>query len=206
MVTQSATKIGLRRVPTTFVHNSSGVMNAMAVRLFGGRYVWLTSALRDADTDSQVRFVLGHELGHHAFGHLDRWRNLLKLPGHFVPFLGVAYSRSRELSCDRMAAYMANDLDSSLSALQMLACGSARLNSQMNPAAFQDQERLIPPVTGFILNLFSGYLRITKRVASVANFFGTSYPASREGGFGNDGDNGRVLLGARSEPSLSAKT
>jgi len=35
--------------------------------------------------------------------------NLLKLPGWIVPFLGAAYSRSRELTCDRVGAYLAQD-------------------------------------------------------------------------------------------------
>ena len=171
MVAQSSLEIGLSRAPATFIRNSSGVMNAAAVKLFGQRYVWLNSALLDADTDAQLRFIVGHELGHHAFGHLDRWRNFLKFPAHFVPFLGRAYSRARELSCDRIGAYLAHDLDASVGALQMLACGSARLNAQMNPVAFRNQERLVPPITGAILHVFSGYPRLTRRVEAVNAFF-----------------------------------
>lgn len=51
--------------PQTFVYNSSAVLNAMALRLVGRqRYIWRSSALLDADNDEQVRFVIGHELGH----------------------------------------------------------------------------------------------------------------------------------------------
>jgi Zn-dependent protease with chaperone function len=37
----------------------------------GSRYVFLTSALVEATNDAQVRFVVGHEIGHHAAGHLN---------------------------------------------------------------------------------------------------------------------------------------
>jgi len=73
MVEDGARKLGLDEAPMTFIYNSSGIMNAAAVRLIGRRrYIWLTSALIDADSEEQVRFVIGHELGHHVAGHLDQ--------------------------------------------------------------------------------------------------------------------------------------
>jgi Zn-dependent protease with chaperone function len=71
MVVAGSNEIGLSEPPKTFLYNSNGIFNAFARRLRGGRYVFLTSALVDADSDAQVRFVIGHELGHHAAGHLN---------------------------------------------------------------------------------------------------------------------------------------
>ena len=178
MVAEGAETVKLPQAPKAFVYNSGGIINAFALRLIGGRYVWLTSALIDADTDAQVRFVIGHELGHHAAGHLD-WRlNLLKLPGWIVPFLGAAYSRSRELTCDRVGAYLAQDLDAARSALQVLACGSTRLNSAMNPQAFEAQEAMVPPIAGFIVHIFSFYPRLSRRVEELTRYF---QPATQSG-------------------------
>jgi predicted Zn-dependent protease len=86
----------MSETPKAFLYNSNGLFNAFARRMFGGQYLFLTSALVDAENDEQVRFVIGHELGHHAAGHLDPWMNLIRLPANLVPFLGLAYSRARE--------------------------------------------------------------------------------------------------------------
>lgn len=170
MVQEGANKLGLE-APMTFVYNSNGVMNAFALRLLGKtRYVWLTSALIDADNEEQLRFVIGHELGHHVAGHLDQMVHLVRLPALIVPFLGAAYSRSREFTCDRIGAYITRDLTVARSALQMLASGSAKLNSQMNGAAFALQDKMVPPVAGFVLKAFSGYPRLTRRVEEVSQW------------------------------------
>ena len=175
MVSDGAVALGLTEVPQAFVYNSNGVMNAMALRLVGrDRYIWLTSALIDSDSDEQVRFVIGHELGHHVAGHLDRLGHLLRLPSHFIPFLGPAYSRGRELTCDRIGLYVACNINASRSALQMLACGSAKLNAQMNADAFEQQEQMVPSIAGFILHIFSGYPRLTRRVEAVTQWYSST--------------------------------
>jgi len=171
MVVEGSAALGLDEAPATFVYNSHGVMNAMALRLVGRhRYVWLTSALIDADNDEQVRFVVGHELGHHAAGHLDRLNHFLKLPAHFVPLLAQAYSRGRELTCDRVGAMLAGNLVASCSALQMLASGSAKLNQSMNLRGFLAQEQMVPPVAGWLLHIFSHYPRLTRRAGALVEW------------------------------------
>lgn len=170
-VVEGAARLGLSPVPLTFVYNSNGLLNAFARRLFGKRFVFLTSALIEVETEAQVRFVIGHELGHHAAGHLNPYRNLLRLPGHVVPFLGRAYSRRRELTCDRVGAYLSQDLDACRSALAMLACGCQRLNTSMNCDAFEAQEGLVPGFAGWISLIFSRYPRTTQRVIAISRFF-----------------------------------
>ena len=88
-----------------------------------------------------------------------------------MPFLGAAYLRSREYTCDRVGAYLAQDLDAARSALQVLACGSIRLNPVMNPQAFEAQEAMVPRVAGFILHIFSFYPRLSRRVEELTRYF-----------------------------------
>lgn len=175
MVVQGSRELGLAEPPKTFIYNSNGVFNAFARRLLGGRYVFLTSALIEANSDAQVRFVIGHELGHHAAGHLNPWLNALKLPAHFVPFLGKAYSRSREYTCDSIGAYLSKDAHASRSALRMLGCGCRRLNTSMDCGAFMDQERMVPPIFGFLTEIHRSHPRLTRRVAAIRNDFTTGW-------------------------------
>jgi Zn-dependent protease with chaperone function len=171
MVLEDATALGLEEPPLAFVYNSHGVMNAFALRIFGRAYIWITSAIIDADNDAQIRFVIGHELAHHAAGHLGGWKNLVKLPAHLVPLLGAAYSRARELTCDRVGAFLCRDLNAARGALQMLAAGSAKLNGAMNTDAFEAQEPTVPVVAGFLLHIFSFYPRPTRRVVELTDYY-----------------------------------
>jgi Zn-dependent protease with chaperone function len=170
MVKTAAREIGLARTPITFVYNSNGLFNAFARRLLRKRFVFLTSALIEASVDEQVRFVIGHEVGHHAAGHLNFWRNLIKLPAFFVPLLAPAYSRARETTCDNIGAYLSGDFEASRSALQMLGCGCRRLNQSMNCEAFIAQEAQVPPIFGFLTEIFRSHPRLTRRVANIRDY------------------------------------
>ena len=73
IVEAAARELGMSETPKAFLYNSNGLFNAFARRMFGRQYLFLTSALVEAENDEQIRFVIGHELGHHAAGHLDPW-------------------------------------------------------------------------------------------------------------------------------------
>jgi Zn-dependent protease with chaperone function len=168
MVLAGAKELGFKEAPKTFLYNSNGLFNAFARRLMGGRYVFLTSALVEANSDEQVRFVIGHELGHHAAGHLNPWLGFLRAPSQVIPFLNAAYSRSREYTCDSIGAHLSKDLAASRGALQMLGCGCRRLNQTMSCEAFLAQEAMVPPVFGFLNEIFRGHPRLTRRVAAIS--------------------------------------
>jgi len=166
-VVEGAEKLGLPKTPTTFIYNSQGIMNAFARRLLGARYVFLTSALVEVQSDAQVRFVIGHELGHHAAGHLDPLKTILMAPGHFVPFLGPAYSRTREYTCDQVGAYLCADPQAARASLQMLGCGCRRLNGSLNIEAFAAQEQMVPSIAGFFTEIVRSHPRLTRRVSAI---------------------------------------
>ncbi len=168
MVEAGSKELGFRQTPKAFLYNSNGLFNAFARRILGGNFVFLTSALVEANSDEQVKFVIGHELGHHAAGHLNPWLNVLRAPSQAVPFLGAAYSRSREYTCDSIGAYLSKDLTASRSSLQMLGCGCRRLNTAMSCEAFLAQEKMVPPVFGFLNEIMRGHPRLTRRVAAIS--------------------------------------
>lgn len=181
MVVAGANELGMSEPPKTFLYNSNGLFNAFARRVFGGQYVFLTSALVEATDNEQVRFVIGHELGHHAAGHLNPWKGFLRLPAHFVPFLFPAYSRAREYTCDRIGAHLSKSVEASTSSLQMLGCGCRRLNGAMNQAAFLEQESSVPPISGFFNEIIRSHPRLTRRVLAIRHEFSQATAESQRG-------------------------
>jgi len=71
----------------------------------------------------QLTWLIGHELGHHAAGHLDAGRRWVVLGG-WLPWLYLWYSRRCEFTCDRVGLYCAGSLELSNAALANLAVGS----------------------------------------------------------------------------------
>ena len=104
--TDIATSLNIKQLPDMFVVNAQGATNALAVKSLPGKYVILFSDLIDLlwgndIRQNQLRFIIAHELAHHAAGHVIFWTNLLMKPALFIPFLGSAYNRSCELISDQ---------------------------------------------------------------------------------------------------------
>ncbi len=171
IVQKCAGDMGLKTVPQVFVVNSNGLINAIAIRFLSTRYVILYSHLVDVMDAKKLSMVVAHELAHHAAGHTNFFVNLVMGPSYFVPFLGAAYSRARELTADRIAAAWLRDLEASKAALVALACGSIKYASQVDVAAFREQEASVPPIIGFLVNLFATHPRTTRRVIELDDFF-----------------------------------
>jgi tellurite resistance protein len=102
--------------------------NAAAVRPEAGRtFVIFSSSLLEAFDESELRFVVGHELGHHVFDHHSIPTQILLHPKSRIrPALALqifAWQRYAEVSCDRTGLIAAGDLHHAASALFKLASG-----------------------------------------------------------------------------------
>lgn len=100
-------QLGIADVPPIYIMQSGGVLNAFATRFFGRNYVCLYSEILELafeHGEAEVAFVLAHELTHVARKHV--WWKALITPATLVPFLGAAYSRACEYTCDAYAAYL----------------------------------------------------------------------------------------------------
>lgn len=102
--------------------------NAMCFKPEEGRlFIMFSSSLLEAFNESELRFVMGHELGHHIYGHHDIPIGFL-LRGEAKPDPRLAlelfaWSRYAEISADRAGAHCARGLDSVARALFKLASG-----------------------------------------------------------------------------------
>ena len=106
----------------------SAAFNAAAVRPEDGRlFVMYSSSLLEAFSPEELRFVTGHELGHHLFRHHDIPTGILLHPSNRIrPGLALqlfAWQRYAEVSCDRAGVVAAGGLEAAASALFKLASG-----------------------------------------------------------------------------------
>jgi Zn-dependent protease with chaperone function len=166
MLVEGAEKLDMQ-VPEAFIYNSNGLLNAFARQVFGRKYVLLTSAIIDATSDDQIKFIIGHELGHHAAGHLDSFYSFLRLPARIIPFLHKAYSRQCEYTCDKLGLEISRDYEHSAKAISMLGCGCNKLNGSLNLLAFEKQEVRVPAVSGFLAEIISTHPRLTRRIIAL---------------------------------------
>lgn len=140
-------RAGISQEPEAYVMQAGGVLNAFATKFLRSHILVLFSELLDAcDGDPAARdMVIAHEIGHIRCGHL-KWRWLL-VPGLFVPFLGTAYSRACEYTCDRYGAALCGDRVGALRGLAILAAGGKR-GREVNLEALAAQRKQLD--TGFM--------------------------------------------------------
>lgn len=126
LVYQQSARMGLPYLPDVYIMESSGVLNAFATRFFGRNMVVLYSdlfELMNRGGNKELAFVISHELAHLQRRHLTK--QLFIIPAMWLPFLGDAYSRACEYTCDRMAAHFTEDAEAAMNGLTVLAVGKS---------------------------------------------------------------------------------
>jgi Zn-dependent protease with chaperone function len=124
--------------PAAYLMQAGGTLNALATRFLRSQFIVLYTDLLEAcgDNTEARDFIIAHELGHLKAGHLrGRW---FLLPGLLVPFLGTAYSRACEHTCDRYGMAAPGDRDRALDGLCILAAGG-RYGPRVNRRALAAQ-------------------------------------------------------------------
>ncbi|SHJ11078.1 Zn-dependent protease with chaperone function [Tessaracoccus bendigoensis DSM 12906] len=133
---EAATVLDVQELPELYVV-ASPVFNAMTIGIDKPKIV-VNSALVDLLDDDELRFVLGHELGHALSGHA-LYRTLLQYILTFgmtlasVPFGGIGlialrsalseWSRKSELSSDRAGLLATQDVQAAIRVNMKLASG-----------------------------------------------------------------------------------
>ncbi len=106
---------------------SSPQFNAACFKPEDGRlFVMFSSSLLEAFDAAELRFVMGHELGHYVYGHHDIPVGYVLRGAKPPPRLAIelfTWSRYAEISADRAGAYCARDITAVSRALFKLASG-----------------------------------------------------------------------------------
>lgn len=130
-------RMGLDHVPAIYILQAGGLLNAFATRFFGRDFVVIYSDVFEIayeEGEPALAFIICHELAHIKRKHLT-WSWLLS-PAMLIPFLGAAYSRACEYTCDRFGAYFRPD--GAVSGLLILAAGK-KLYRNVNAQEFRNQ-------------------------------------------------------------------
>ncbi len=136
-------RLGIDIALELFVYNSA-TFNAACVKPEEGRlFVMFSSSLLEAFRGAELAFVMGHELGHHLYGHHDIPIGLL-LRGNTRPTPQLAlqlfaWSRYAEISADRAGAWCADDPRAVSRALFRLASGLSDDVVRFDPDEFLRQ-------------------------------------------------------------------
>jgi len=105
LVIKNCERINLTRIPTVYLMQSGGVLNAFATRFIGRNYIVLYSDIMEKAFDDGidvVDFIIAHELIHVKKKHV--LKGLLILPANILFLLTLAYSRACEYTCDLNAS------------------------------------------------------------------------------------------------------
>ncbi|MCT4782982.1 MULTISPECIES: M48 family metallopeptidase [Exiguobacterium] len=176
--------MGIRMLPDVYILQAGGILNAFATRFFQKNMIILYSDIVELSRNGQVKeveFVIAHELAHIRRNHVQKqWLVLL---GNIVPFLGSAYSRACEYTCDRMAAHYIQDEAAAKQALTVLAIGGT-LAKEVNEFDYlQEASR----ENGFIAKyseLISTHPTLPKRIAAIATAAGeVNVPVFKTAGY-----------------------
>ncbi|MFE6859314.1 M48 family metallopeptidase [Nocardia sp. NPDC057668] len=104
LVQEAAERLGMAKAPDAFVVLGNGQINAFASGHGFRRYVAVYSDLFEvggaARQPEALAFIIGHEVGHIAAGHVSYWRQFGMFLVPFLPFLGNALIRSQEYTAD----------------------------------------------------------------------------------------------------------
>jgi Zn-dependent protease with chaperone function len=174
LATAHSRRLGLKQVPAVYVMESGGLLNAFATRFLGRDFVIIYSDVLElalAQGEAAVGFIMGHELAHVWRGHLKhRW---LTTPGRFFPYLGAAYSRACEYTCDRVGAFC--QPDGAISGLLALAAGK-QLHAHVDVKEYAAQAVSDQSFWIRRAELMSSHPLLPKRVAALVKA-GVTIPA-----------------------------
>jgi Zn-dependent protease with chaperone function len=135
-IAEFSDKLGLHSIPSAYIMQSGGLLNAFVTRFLSNDIVVIYSDIIELayeKGEDAVNFVIAHELAHIKRNHLTKKKYLMC--AEIIPFLGLAYSRACELTCDKIASVIANKKP--VEGLMVLAIGkklykSVNYNEMMN--------------------------------------------------------------------------
>ena len=177
IVAELGREIGLTRLPSIYIVQAGGALNAFATKFIRRDFVVIYSDVLELayeEGEDALAFVIAHELAHVRRRHvLWSW---VFAPARWLPPLGQAYSRACEYTCDRIAARLRPQ--GAVRGLLVLAAGK-RLYRRVDSVEFAEQ---VATERGFWIwfsEIISSHPHLPKRVRALGLEVAPSEPAPR---------------------------
>lgn len=165
MVQEAAARFGMTQVPDAYVLLGNGAINAFASGHGFRRFVVVYSDLFEiggkARDPEGLAFIIGHEVGHIAAGHVSYWRQLGMFLVPFLPILGNSLIRSQEYTADNHG--YCNRHTGAAGAMQTLAAGKY-LNALVGFDEMADRAAQEKGFMVWIVNAMSSHPVLTWRM------------------------------------------
>ncbi|NMD72069.1 M48 family metallopeptidase [Bacillus sp. DNRA2] len=165
-----AFEMGIEKLPDIFIVQSGGMLNAFATTFLGRNFIVLYSDIVEIVKDGheeELNFIIAHELAHIKRKHVIK--QFLILPALWIPFLGNAYSRACEYTCDRIAAVYVNSPNDATNALAILAVGN-RLFVNMDIVEYIQNARAESGFFIWLSLVLSTHPPLPKRIEEIQYF------------------------------------
>ncbi len=191
---ECAARLGVP-VPTLYVANSP-FMNAFTFGTDEDSFIVLHSRLVDDFDDDELKFVIGHEMGHVQNRHVVYGTALRLLKANVSVFLRLlappieaalmAWSRRAEITCDRAGLLCCTDLDAASRSFMKMACGSTKLYGELNTEEYLRQLQAGEEGVGRYGELLRSHPYLPKRIEAL-KIFATSALYREVAGLGPGG-------------------
>jgi len=162
-VEKQSQMLGLKYVPDVYIMQSGGILNAFATKFMGNSYIVLYSEIVESALEQDkniLEFIIGHELGHIKRNHM--LKKLLLLPSYIIPFLGAAYSRACEYTCDNIGHFLS---PSGVKGGLLLLASGRTLYKKVNMKEFMAQDKSEAGFLIWFAEKVSSHPNLTKRLA-----------------------------------------
>ena len=181
-------------MPALYISNSP-VMNAFTFGTQEDSFIVVHSQLVDHFSEDELRFVIGHEMGHIQNKHvvyLTTMMLLSQLPAILKPLQPVVtaalrtWSRRAEITCDRAGVLCCRDIGVAERTFVKMASGSTKHYGDLDVEAFLEQLEEGKQGMGRFAEVFASHPLLPKRVAALRVFSESAY-YRKAAGLGDDG-------------------
>lgn len=171
-------------VPYVIVSDSVKGINACTAGTDQFAFIAVSSLLSAIMSREQLKFVIGHEMGHLALGHVvyHTAMNLMGIAGSMLPLVGPvidktlslplnAWSRRSEISADRAGLICCRDVQAAKTALFRLEAGFMDISNIDVDAYVKESEKILESSTlGKLAEIAHQHPIIPKRIKALDDF------------------------------------